>query len=623
MKHITLLIAIALCFTANRQLAAQESGRWQQRAEYQMVIDFDVAKHQYRGQQNLVYYNNSPDTLERVFYHLYYNAFQPNSMMDMRSRTILDPDPRVTDRILHLAPEEQGYQRVLSLKQNGQPTRYKEVETILAVDLPEPILPGGKAVFEMEFEAQVPVLIRRAGRDSDEGIAYSMAQWYPKLCEYDYQGWHPTPYIGREFHGVWGDFDVTITIDRDFIVAASGLLQNPEQIGYGYESSAMAVQRPAGPKLSWRFRAERVHDFVWAADKAYTHDSFVREDGTVLRFFYVKDEKTQEPWSRLPAIMDKALEYIEANYGPYGYPQYAFIQGGDGGMEYPMATLITGWRNLSSLVGVSVHELMHHWYQMVLASNESLYAWMDEGFTNWATSEVMNHLRAEGLLPGRVLENPHQGNYAGYVNFAMSGFEEPLIIHADHFQTNSAYGVAAYVKGGIFLEQLRYIIGEEHFRRGLLRYYHSWKHRHPNANDFVRVFEKQSGLQLAWYREYWINTTHTIDYAVQGLEAVPGQPGQTKVTLEKIGIMPMPLDVRVILNDGTEQDYNIPLRIMHGHKPLQEGERSYTLLEAWPWTHPEYEFTIEARPADIRQLVIDPRGRMADVNRENNRWPEP
>jgi hypothetical protein len=621
MKFYALLFA-ALLTAASGQLGAQGADRWQQRAEYKMIIDFDVAQHRYSGRQNLVYYNHSPDTLLRVFYHLYYNAFQPNSMMDMRSRTILDPDPRVTDRILHLAPEEQGYQRVLSLKQDGQPVKYKEVETILEVDLPEPILPGGKAVFDMEFEAQVPVLIRRAGRDSDEGIAYSMAQWYPKMCEYDYQGWHANPYIGREFHGVWGDFDVTINIDKDYILAGTGLLQNPEEIGYGYEAPGTAVVRK-GPKLSWRFIAERVHDFAWAADRSYTHDSIVRADGTVLRFFYVKDENTAEPWARLPAIMDKAMEYIEQHYGPYIYPQYSFIQGGDGGMEYPLATLITGRRNLSSLVGVSVHELMHHWYQMILASNESLYAWMDEGFTNWATSEVMNHLRAEGLLPGRALENPHQGNYTGYVNFALSGFEEPLIIHADHFQTNSAYGVAAYVKGGIFLEQLKYIIGEEPFRKGMLRYFHTWKFKHPNSNDFIRVMEKQSGLELDWYREYWINTTHTIDYGVVAVDPVPNQRRKAKITLEKIGIMPMPLDVKVVFVDGSEAHYNIPLRIMRGHKPLQEGGMEYTLLEAWPWTHPTYELTIDARPEDIREVIIDPRGRMADVNREDNGWPAP
>jgi hypothetical protein len=619
MKFYALLFA-ALIAAASSQLPAQVSDRWQQRAEYKMIIDFDVTQHRYTGRQNLVYYNNSPDTLVRVFYHLYYNAFQPNSMMDVRSRTILDPDPRVTDRIMHLTPEEQGYQRILSLKQDGQPVKYKEVETILEVDLPEPILPGGKAVFDMEFEAQVPILIRRAGRDSDEGIAYSMAQWYPKMCEYDYQGWHANPYIGREFHGVWGDFDVTINIDRDYILAGTGLLQNPEGIGYGYEAPGTAVERK-GPKLSWRFIAERVHDFAWAADRSYTHDSIVRADGTVLRFFYVKDENTAEPWARLPAIMDRAMDYIEKHFGPYSYPQYCFIQAGDGGMEYPLATLITGRRNLSSLVGVSVHELMHHWYQMILASNESLYAWMDEGFTNWATSEVMNYLRAEGLLPGRVLENPHQGNYTGYVNFALSGFEEPLIIHADHFQTNSAYGVAAYVKGGIFLEQLKYIIGEAHFSKGMLRYFHTWKFRHPNSNDFIRVMEKQSGLELDWYREYWINTTHTIDYAVKAVAPAPNQGRKTKITLEKAGIMPMPLDVRVVFVDGSEVDYNIPLRIMRGHKPLQEGEVKFTLLDAWPWTHPEYEFTIDARPADIREVIIDPRGRMADVNREDNYWP--
>ena len=162
-----------------------------------MDIDFDVSNHQFTGTQKLNYYNNSPDTLGEVFYHLYFNAFQPNSMMDVRSRTILDPDPRVADRISKLSEEEIGYQRVIKLRMDGKPVDYEVVGTILEVDLPEPILPGSKVVFDMAFEAQVPLQIRRSGRDNKEGIDYSMTQWYPKMCEYDYQGWHANPYVGR------------------------------------------------------------------------------------------------------------------------------------------------------------------------------------------------------------------------------------------------------------------------------------------------------------------------------------------------------------------------------------------------------------------------------------------
>src|SRR5215831_4679886 len=230
--------------------AFAQPDRWQQRVKYVMNIDMNVQTNQFTGKQTLEYSNNSPDTLYRVFYHLYWNAFQPNSMMDNRSRrqgTILlgdnpDWDPRVTDRILKLKPEEYGWEKIISLKMNGRPQSFKILETIMEVDLDKPILPKSKATFDLEFQTQVPIQIRRSGRDNPRTkVRYSMSQWYPKICEYDYEGWHPTPYVAREFYGVWGDFDVSITIDKSYILGATGYLQNPNQIGYGYEAKGTTI----------------------------------------------------------------------------------------------------------------------------------------------------------------------------------------------------------------------------------------------------------------------------------------------------------------------------------------------------------------------------------------------
>lgn len=577
-----------------------------------MDIDFDVKTHRFTGTQKLTYFNNSPDELNKVFYHLYFNAFQPNSMMDVRSRTISDPDRRVRDRISKLNEDEMGYQRITSLKQNGEEVEFEVVGTILEVTLNEPIAPKSSVVFEMVFNAQVPVQIRRSGRNNAEGIDYSMAQWYPKMCEYDYQGWHPNPYVGREFYGIWGDFDVKIAIDKSYVLAATGYLQNPEAIGMGYEKEGMEITPVAGEKNEWHFKAYTVHDFLWAADPDYTHTTLTREDGNVLHFFYQENERTKDNWEMLPKIMDRAFDFIEENYGQYPYKKYSFIQGGDGGMEYPMGTLITGERRLGSLVGVSVHELMHSWYQMLMGTNEALYAWMDEGFTSYASVETMNFLRKEGLIRGDYQENEHAETIQGWARFTQTGFEEPLSTHADHFTTNRAYGAGSYTKGSVFLSQLDYILGEEVLSESLLRYYDTWKFKHPNANDFVRVVEKVSGLELDWYKEYMVNTTHTVDYAVKAVEA---DGNQARVMLEKIGYFPMPLDVEVTMKDGSTKMYNIPLRVMRGHKNLGDN---MTLLEDWPWTHPEYEFTIDASASEIQSVVIDPNIGMADVDRENN-----
>src|SRR6185295_3160305 len=245
--------------------------RWQQRVEYQINVKLDVKTHRMAGTEKLKYFNNSPDTLAKVYYHLYFNAFQPGSMMDVRSRTLKDPDARIADRISKLGPADIGYQKILSLKQDGKTISYKVDGTILEVTLDKPVMPRTSATFDMEFESQVPLQIRRSGYNNKEGIAFSMTQWYPKMAEYDFQGWHAYQYVAREFHGVWGKFDVTLTLDPSFIVAATGKLQNPEKIGYGYEQPGAKVVRPSGD-LTWHFLANDVIDFAWTADPDYTHD---------------------------------------------------------------------------------------------------------------------------------------------------------------------------------------------------------------------------------------------------------------------------------------------------------------------------------------------------------------
>ena len=250
-KKFTLISSISSLITS---FALAQTGYWQQRVEYSMNIKMNVTTHQFDGDQKLVYYNNSPDTLSKVYYHLYFNAFQPGSMMDVRSRNISDPDRRVGDRIWKLRNDEIGYQHIASLKQDGKDLIYKVNGTILEVTLVKPLLPKAKSTFEMKFNAQVPLQVRRSGRDNREGIAFSMAQWYPKMAEYDYQGWHAYQYVAREFHGVWGDFNVSITIDPKFMVAATGKLQNPDKIGFGYEKPGTSVAQSTND-ITWNFIA--------------------------------------------------------------------------------------------------------------------------------------------------------------------------------------------------------------------------------------------------------------------------------------------------------------------------------------------------------------------------------
>nr|WP_229208943.1 M1 family metallopeptidase [Dyadobacter luticola] len=595
-----------LCITVVLNVAAQ-SDRWQQRVKYQMNVDFDAVKHQYKGTQKLVYSNNSPDTLQKVFYHLYLNAFQPGSQMDARSRSISDPDARVKDRISKLSPAEIGYEKIVSLKHNGKPVKYEVVGTILEVTLNEQILPKSQHTFEMEFEAQIPLQIRRTGRNNKEGIEYSVAQWYPKLCEYDYEGWHSNPYIAREFYGVWGDFDVKITLDAAYVVAATGYLQNPEKIGHGYTSNV--VTHKPGETLTWHFIAPEVHDFVWAADRDYKHDIVRVDDKLDLHFFY-KGDSLAAAWKQMEPYAVRCFNIMNQRFGRYPYKQYSVIQGGDGGMEYAMATLINGRQNWSGLVGVMVHEACHSWFQHLLGTNESKYPWMDEGFATYAENIVMSQ-----MFPS--LPDPQLKSTNSYRSLVKSGLEEPLTTHADHYNTNRAYSLASYSKGSVFLNQLNYIIGKDKFEKAIKRYFNEWEFKHPNPTDLKRIMEKESGLELDWYFEDFVGTTKTIDYSIK--EVLPNAE-KTDVVLGRIGQMPMPLDVVVAYTDGTQENFYIPLEIMRGEKT----ERLYTkttLLPDWGWTFPEYSFTIKRSLAEIRYIVIDPSERMADMNEDNNVYP--
>lgn len=590
-------------------LSYAQNGRFQQAVAYQMEVTMDVSTNRYQGTQVLAYTNNSPDTLTRVFYHLYYNAFQPGSMMDVRSRTIADPDQRVKDRIAKLAPEEIGYLHPTHLTMNGGPVSYKEVGTVLEVDLTEPIFPNSSVKFEMSFEGQVPLQVRRSGRDSEEGIRYSMSQWYPKMANYDEQGWHANPYVGREFYGIWGDFDVKITIDKSYTLGGTGYLQNPNQIGHGYQDEGVKVPEPKGNTLTWHFVAPQVHDFMWAADNNYKHDKVLMANGITVHHFYIPGEKTTENWEKLKEYTPKAIDYLSKNFGQYPYKQFSVVQGGDGGMEYAMSTLITGERSLPSLVGVMVHELAHSWFHGVLASNESLYPWMDEGFTSYASNLAMASIFQTNA-------SPHRGSYGGYYRLVKSGLEEPLSTHADHYQTNSAYGAAAYSKGAVFLAQLGYVIGEEVRDRGMLRYWNTWKFKHPNVNDLIRVMEKESGLELDWYKEYFVYTTKTIDYAVKEVKA--SEVG-TSIILERIGAMPMPIDLVVTYKDGTKELVYLPLEIMRGDKKVETNFPKLVLIQDWPWVQPTLTINLKRAVDTIKSVEIDPSKRMADIQVENNK----
>ncbi|MBF2708982.1 M1 family metallopeptidase [Flavobacterium soyangense] len=621
-------LLLSILFLSFGNLFAQSSGYWQQHVDYKMDVVMNVKNYQYNGKQELIYTNNSPDTLKRVFYHLFNNAFQPGSEMDARLQSIKDPDGRMVNkikvdgkeikesRIKTLKPDEIGYLNISNFTQDGVVANTKTVGTILEVTLAKPILPNSKTTFKLDFDGQVPVQIRRSGRNNIEGVELSMAQWYPKMAEFDFEGWHADPYIAREFHGVWGNFDVKISIDKDYVLGGSGYLQNPNEMGHGYQEAGVAVVYPKNTKtLTWHFYAPMVHDFTWAADKNYLHDMVKGPNNVDLHFLYKNNPKIIENWKALQPLMVKVMDFYNKTVGDYPYKQYSFIQGGDGGMEYAMCTLMLGNGKLEGILGTATHELGHSWFQHILASNESKHPWMDEGFTSYIEDLALNEMAVNKKA------NPFESSYKAYYKLVESGKEQSQSTHGDRYDENRPYSISSYSKGEIFLSQLEYVIGKENVNKTLKRYFQDFKFKHPTPNDIMRTAERVSGANLDWYLTDWTQTTNTIDYGVTGLREDAGNKGlETIITLERFGRMPMPIDLEVEYIDGSKESFYIPLRMMSFEKENPNPNVKRTVLSDWAWAYPTYEFAISKLKTTIKKITIDPSGLMADVKQADNTY---
>ncbi|HQD44463.1 MAG TPA: M1 family metallopeptidase [Kaistella sp.] len=592
---------------------SQQNAYYQQSAKYKMDIDIDAQTFTYQGNQTLTYINNSPDELKVVYFHLYWNAFKPNSMMDQRVQSQgKNGDSRLqtngVSRLASIPKEEEGAHNIHWIKQNGKDLKFEIQETIMKVELNTPIKPNSSTTFTMEWDAVIPQQIRRSGRNNREGIDMSMTQWYPKIAEYDYDGWATFDYIGREFHAPFADFEVNIKIDKDYIIGAGGTLENPLEVK-GYDQNAN-IKSDSKNKATWKWTAKNILDFAFAADRDYTVESFTILDGPKIYYVYQKSEKTQL-WEESKPYVTKFFQLMNATLGRYAYPSYAFIQGGDGGMEYGMCTLMLGeGRTLEGLVGLMVHEGGHSWNQQMLAYNESVRPWMDEGFTSYYDDLIMHQL----FPPKEPVANPFVKSIKSYVNFTKTGKEEPAVWLADHHDGGNAYSIASYVKGEVFLVQLGYIVGEQNLSLIMKEFFNQWKMKHPTERDFLHIAQKTSGMDLKWFQHYWINTTKTIDYAIKNVKY---EANSTTITLENKGSIPMPIDFSILTKDKKVVNYQIPMSMTHVWKS-KDIYGDFNTFDYWKWTQKEYTFTIPYNKSQISALGIDFSQRLADVNPEDN-----
>jgi hypothetical protein len=559
---------------------------WQQRVDYSILATVKDASDQLVGEETLIYENNSPDTLKEVYFHLYWNAFKKES------HAFED------NKIGSSAGVDFGEMNIESIVVDNELHNMQVFESIGQVKLKKYILPGNSCTLKIRFNSIIPSCINRAGKDNNAGTDYTYTQWYPKICRYDQMGWHTDPYFGREFAGTFGKYNVEILCDKSFVVAGTGQLLNKKYTENDWEETAGEKQQNG--LVSWKFYGENIHDFAFAMDKDWIHKN-IKIDDISFNFFYHEDYS--EMWESLMKKWPKAYEICKTEFGKYPYPQFSFIQAGEGYMEYPMCTMLESSR--SDFFNTACHEFMHNYFYGIFGTDENLYHWMDEGITCYAEERISN-------INGSA-NNPASGAISNYKWISSSYDEEPISTAANHFSSDYPYYNAAYFKGQLFPEIIRYMIGDSLMQVGFSRYYAKWKFKHPEPNDFVKTFEDVSQMELTWFQNYWLNTTKKIDFSI---DTVSKQKDGIKIRFTKQGI-PMPLEFSIKLKNGKVIYYYIPLDLTNNIKT--NFNRPTQVLEKWSCGSSAYEFTLkDIKLREIEEIKLDPDSILPDFDQEKN-----
>ncbi|HEX6433539.1 MAG TPA: M1 family metallopeptidase, partial [Gemmatimonadales bacterium] len=554
---------------------------WQQRVDYVIQASLDTAAQRVSGEERITYHNRSPDTLRYLWIQLDQNLFSSSS----RGSHLFDQDSRFGTR---------GAEGGLTLTKvtvpavsavSGRPARpavalkYRVNGTLMRVDLPRPMPPGAKQLLEIGWSFPFGPNSNRMGMELIDGShVYEVAQWYPRLAVYDdVRGWNTEQYLGQgEFYLEYGSFDVSLTVPANMLVAATGTLQNPQQVLTAAQRKRLSLARssdstviirgrdeigdPASRPLSrsgtltWRFTADSVRDFAWAAARHFIWDAAGANGGKTLAMSFYPP--SAEPvWNQSTQYLRFAVEHYSSWY-PYPYPVAINVNGIEGGMEYPMIVFCHNRTDGPALFSVTDHEIGHTWFPMIVGNNERLYAWMDEGFNTF-----MNYYTWEKKYPGTY---NRRGNPTIYISFALSGREEPIMTPADRIR--GSLSVTAYTKPGLGLILLRdRIIGPERFDAAFREYIRRWAYKHPTPADFFRTIEDGVGEDLSWFWRPWFYTTERLDQAVDSVTVVDSAGAVTsRVYLRSAGAMPMPVELDLRLEDGTTQHLSLPVEIWYG-----------------------------------------------------------
>jgi len=593
-------------------------GYWQQSADYEIDVAFDTTTNRVTGTETITYTNNAPQALERLWVQLEQNYFKPGS----RGAAAVPADARFGGFF-----EGAGYDLSnLRIQRDGEATSPDTLVdgTRMRVSLAEPLPSGDSLQLSFDFEYTLPEdgADRHGRLQVEDGTVYQFAQWYPRMYVYDdVHGWNPLPYLGQgEYYLEYGTFTVNITVPRDMIVAATGRLRNPGEVLTDTQRERLAeardsretvmiidstevgdsATRPSGSgPLTWRYEADQVRDFAWAASSAFLWDAARAEAGdrsVLAQSFYPTEgvgTSAQKPgWEQSTDFVQHSVEFYSEFVAPYPYRNAVNVAGRVGGMEYPGIMFCDVTRRGRSLFRVTDHEFGHIWFPMVVGSDERRWVWMDEGLNTFMNQYSFLDYYGQGRVPPEKM----MGGLSQFITKQMGGpmADQPIMTYADRVR-DDALGFLAYIKPAYGLMMLReYVMDPEQFDAAFKAYFDRWTHKHPQPADFFRTIEDVTGEDLDWFWRSWFYETDTLDQAVDSVAT----GDTTRVTVIQNGDLMLPITVRLTYEDGSTEQRRVP------------PEAFYT----------QDTNTLHVTEGALQRVAIDPRQILPDMNRDNNTW---
>jgi len=512
MKRPFFLILLFVSFTAFAQ-----KDYWQQQVNYSIDVSLNDKTHSLKGNASIEYINNSPDKLDFIWFHLWPNAYKDeNTAFTKQIMRESDGKKRWKDI------KEKGFIDSLQFKVNDRAVKveaHPEYIDVVKIILPSSLDPGKKVTISTPFYVKLPTYNSRSGYD---GQSYILCQWYPKPAVYDRKGWHPMPYLDQgEFYSEFGNFRVNITLPGQYIVGATGVMQNKEELAlykelgkYNLTTEKNKSYSNKAEKKTLSFIAENVHDFAWFANRNFIieYDTLKLNSGNIVDVFSYHHPNGNKHWEKSISYLKDAVIRYSNWIGEYPYPIVAAVEGPkndmSGGMEYPMITLITSPKaNEEELDAVITHEVGHNWFYGVLASNERAHPWMDEGINTYyqfryEAEKYKSNSVFGGMLP-RELKQKDTEEFQAIVYNAMSKIPmiEPIETPAADFKNKEDYGIVAYLKTSVWLYLMELELGKERVDAGMQSYYNKWKFKHPYPEDLKAELEKAMNIDLTPYFE--------------------------------------------------------------------------------------------------------------------------